>query len=442
MKNLTLSILIVLLSSLLCAEGLPTYLKVRKQERNDSSESSVLYAGERITVYVDANSTRSLSAEELNRNDLFAVRFLNTSVILPRLEEFGKVLFIDDNKNEAIMSLTDEKKIDELAALLHHEGGCIGCGSIIKLSKPSQIMSQKSIVSFDASALIKKAMTEGPRAGVKELVDLVNIDNIKSYISELSAYNNRHHRSSTGRQAADYIYNTFKSYENKERNLTVKQYSHSNTPQPSVIARLEGTTNPDEIVIIGCHIDSIAGWSTANRAPGADDNASGTASVKEILRIISTFNYKFKRTVEFHGYAAEEGGLVGSGEIAADYRRQGKNVVGMVQIDMCLYSTATNPEIWLITNKTDAEHVAIAERLAGQYTKATIRKGPLFAGSSDHASWTKNGYPAIFPFENPNSYNRSIHTANDTIAKSGNFVFAENMAKLAMAYIATMAEVE
>jgi leucyl aminopeptidase len=281
-------------------------------------------------------------------------------------------------------------------------------------------------------------MNAEPRSDVQELVDMVNIDNITAFISQLSAYHNRHHRSSTGRQSADYIYNTFKSYERS--GITVSQFQHSSTSQPSVIARVEGTTNPNEIVIIGCHIDSLSGWSSSNKAPGADDNASGTATVKELLRIISTYNYKFKRTIELHGYAAEEGGLVGSGEIAARYRSQGKNVVGMIQIDMCLYSTASKPEIWLITNDTNAQHVELAARFVEQYTKAVWKKGQLFAGSSDHRSWTRNGYPAIFPFENPQSYNRHIHTAEDTIAKSGNFVFAENMAKLGMAYIVSLAE--
>ncbi|WP_372364708.1 M28 family peptidase [Candidatus Uabimicrobium sp. HlEnr_7] len=438
MKNLTMSILIVLLSSFVVADGLPSYLKVREKQRNDDFDASVLYAGEEISIVVD-KSVRSLDAKEMNRDDLFAIRFLNTDKILPRLDEFGTVLFIDEKKNEAIMSLTDEQKIDQLASLLHTEGGCIGCGSILKLSKPSETMNQRRVQpSALASELVEKLMTAEPQSDVQEIVDMVNIDNISAYISQLSAYHNRHHRSSTGRQSADYIYNTLKSYE--RNGLTVSQFQHSGTPQPSVIARLEGTTNPDEIVIIGCHIDSLAGWSSANKAPGADDNASGTATVKELLRIISTYNYKFKRTIEFHGYAAEEGGLVGSGEVASRYSSQGKNVVGMVQIDMCLYSSASKPEIWLITNDTNAQHVNLAARLIEQYTTATWKKGPIKGGTSDHRSWHRKGYPAIFPFENPNSYNRHIHTANDTIAKSGNFPFAHNMAKLGMAYILSMAE--
>ncbi|BBM87512.1 M28 family peptidase [Candidatus Uabimicrobium amorphum] len=437
MKNLTMSILIVLICSFAVADGLPSYLKVREQQRGDDFNSKVLYAGERVSVVVDAQSMRSADAKEMNRDDLYAVRFLNTDIILPRLKEFGTVLFLDEHKNEAIMSLTDEQKIDELAALLHTKGGCIGCGSIIKLGKPSETLVNHRFNPV-AAEIIDQLMTAEPQRNVQELVDLVNIDNVTDFISKLSVYHNRHHRSSTGRQSADYIYNTFKSYE--RNGITVSQFKHSGTPQPSVIVRAEGTTNPNEIVIIGCHIDSLAGWGSSNRAPGADDNASGTGTVKELLRIISTYNYKFKRTIEFHGYAAEEGGLVGSKEVASRYRSQGKNVVAMIQIDMCLYSTASKPEIWLITNKTSPRLVDLCAKLASQYTDAITKRGPLFAGSSDHASWTGQGYEAIFPFENPQSYNKHIHTANDTIAKSGNFVFAENMAKLAMAFISSIAE--
>ena len=69
-------------------------------------------------------------------------------------------------------------------------------------------------------------------------------------------------------------------------------------------------------------------------APGADDDGSGIATLTEILRIAMANGWKPKRTIKFMGYAAEEVGLRGSAAIAADFKAQGVNVVGVMQFDM------------------------------------------------------------------------------------------------------------
>ena len=64
-------------------------------------------------------------------------------------------------------------------------------------------------------------------------------------------------------------------------------------------------------------------------APGADDDGSGIAVLTEVLRIIVMSGYKPEKTVQIMGFAIEEIGLVGSREIASEYKRKGKNVIGM-----------------------------------------------------------------------------------------------------------------
>ena len=51
-------------------------------------------------------------------------------------------------------------------------------------------------------------------------------------------------------------------------------------------------------------------------APGADDDASGIATLTEVIRVALANGWKPKRTVKFMGYAAEEVGLRGSNAIA------------------------------------------------------------------------------------------------------------------------------
>ncbi len=87
----------------------------------------------------------------------------------------------------------------------------------------------------------------------------------------------------------------------------------------------------DEVLIFGGHIDSTAPGMPTGRAPGADDDASGSAVVLEMFRILTSSGFVPAKTIEFHGYAAEEVGLRGSQEIAAAYRAAGKSVIGMVR---------------------------------------------------------------------------------------------------------------
>ena len=84
-------------------------------------------------------------------------------------------------------------------------------------------------------------------------------------------------------------------------------------------------------------------------APGADDDASGIATLTEVLRIAMAEGYRPRRTVMFMGYSAEEVGLRGSRAIAQRFAAEGRNVVGVLQMDMTNYrapgSTATSGHV-------------------------------------------------------------------------------------------------
>ncbi len=441
-------ILSLFVSTTLCANDLPSYLQAEEKGRSFVAPTHLLYDGEDISVSIKQDGFSTLDNSEMNREDLYACRFLNILEILPVLENYGKVLYLSPNKTEAIMSLTDQDKIDDLAALLHTKGGVIACGAIIKLSSPSEIIALEGIQTLASEELAVELADEimqreaDPR--ITSMTSKVNKDNIRKFVEELSAYNNRHHRSSTGAAAADHIFKTFSAIAQSNPDLSVRKVNHSNTPQPSIVATLRGTTKPNEKVIIGCHIDSINGNGSGavhRHAPGADDNASGTATVKEIMQIISDSGIKFARTIEFHGYAAEEAGLLGSGNVAKEYKAKKEVVVGMIQIDMCLYNTG-DKTIWLVSNDTSSKHNELAAHLVPLYTDTETKSAMLWGGTSDHRSWTRLGFHAIFPFENPRSYNRKIHTTGDTITSTEDFAFASNYGRLGIAYLASLAEIE
>lgn len=105
--------------------------------------------------------------------------------------------------------------------------------------------------------------------------------------------------------------------------------------QPSVIARFPGRNTSAPLTILGAHLDSIASSNpTSGRAPGADDDGSGTVDLIEAFRALAAAGFAPATPVEFHWYAGEEGGLLGSQAISANYKSAGKQVKAMLQLDM------------------------------------------------------------------------------------------------------------
>jgi len=74
----------------------------------------------------------------------------------------------------------------------------------------------------------------------------------------------------------------------------------------NVVGELRGTELPDELVIMGGHLDSH------EIGPGALDNATGAVQVMEAARLLSRQRQQLKRTIRFIGFGAEEVGLLGS----------------------------------------------------------------------------------------------------------------------------------
>jgi leucyl aminopeptidase len=196
------------------------------------------------------------------------------------------------------------------------------------------------------------------------------------------------------------------------------------------------------VVVLGGHLDSINVSSSTASAPGADDDASGVASLTEVIRVAMLKGYKPARTVKFMAYAAEEVGLKGSAAIAAQHKSSGTNVVGVLQLDMTNYR-GSSYDIVLVSDYTNAAQNSFLSSLITKYlpgvTSTSTRCG---YGCSDHASWYNQGYAASIPFEalmgQDNPY---IHTSSDTLTQSaGSAQNSVKFVKLAAAYMAELAK--
>lgn len=268
---------------------------------------------------------------------------------------------------------------------------------------------------------------------VRAVLPKVSADRIKTTIGELSAMKNRYFQSESGAAASAWLRDRWRSYSDRT-DITIDLVD-TGYPQKSVVMTIPGTTKPDEVIVIGGHLDSISPGGTRGTAPGADDDASGIATLSEVARVLLASDIRPARTIQFMAYAAEEVGLRGSLKIAKDYQARGVNVVGALQLDMTNFQ-GSDRDIWLIDDHTDHDQNAFMVKLIESYTDATWGVDRCGYACSDHASWTRYGYRASMPFESRfKDSNRDIHTNRDTLERSDNNAnHAVKFARLATAY--------
>jgi len=107
----------------------------------------------------------------------------------------------------------------------------------------------------------------------------------------------------------------------------------------NVVAEIKGVEKPEEIVILGAHLDS---W---DLGPGAADNALGVSIALETSRILANLEIPLRRTVRFVLFSGEEQGLVGSFEYVKTHDHELDNIVMMINLDMTglMYPGVLNP---------------------------------------------------------------------------------------------------
>jgi len=243
-----------------------------------------------------------------------------------------------------------------------------------------------------------------PQASAQTIVDSI------SFLSDLYT---RYYTSVTGIEAGHVVQRHFQDLAGDAAGVQVTNFTNV-FPQISTIATIAGSgPNKDSVVIIGAHMDSV-GSSASGRSPGADDDASGTASLFEIFRVLVNNNYQPDYTLRFMAYAAEEVGLLGSQAIAASYLKNDVDVYAVLQLDMTGYD---KDAIGIITDYTSGELNAFVRTLVETYTSLNWKNSVCGYGCSDHASWNKTGVRAAFPFETPFiESNPNIHSPRDTLS--------------------------
>lgn len=176
----------------------------------------------------------------------------------------------------------------------------------------------------------------------------------------------------------------------------------------NVIAEIPGSEKPEEIVIVGGHLDSWDG------ATGTTDNGTGVATTLEAARLLVQAGVKPKRTIRFMLWGGEEQGLLGSKGWIQAHKDELPRISAVLVHDggtnYCAGINATAPMV------KDFEAIFAPVKTLDNEMPFSVRevKG-LSPGSSDHDSFLAADVPAFFWNQKGKAnYTHTHHTQFDT----------------------------
>jgi len=248
---------------------------------------------------------------------------------------------------------------------------------------------------------------------IDSLVSQIHADSVRMFIQQLQDFGTRYCLAANRDSVALWIQSRFFSMGFSDVQLDSFQYG--STMQKNVIATLPGSTKPAQIIVIGGHHDSYASGNPLVFAPGADDNASGTAAVLEIARVLRQTGYHPKSTIKFATFAAEERGLLGSAALASRLRQAGASISLMINHDMISYTSAAPSQRSVDINYYSGfEYLRdAASSMVISFTDLNSRAGDLNSSGSDSYSFWANGFPAVYFAES--QFSPFYHSSQDVI---------------------------
>lgn len=336
------------------------------------------------------------------------------------------------DENAVVVAKIKEDQLSRLSRQMHHHHN--RCGGYIVHDTLQQALIEQNRGKVESKFV---APSISQQDTVNRLLPQVSAQNIISTIRYLStSFNNRFYNTSGGVAASNGLKSRWDSLASGKSYVDVTQYSHS-WAQKSVIMTVTGSEYPDEVIVVGGHLDSTIGSTGENStAPGADDDASGIATLSEVARVLLT-NGQPKRTVKFMAYAAEEVGLRGSKAIAQNHKSNGVNVVAALQLDMTNYRGSSYDIVFMTDYTNSSQNTFLTQILDTYLPNVNYGFDSCGYACSDHASWYNQGYPVSMPFEATFSgANPRIHTPNDTLANSDTSgAHALNFAKMGLAFV-------
>jgi Peptidase family M28/Secretion system C-terminal sorting domain len=279
---------------------------------------------------------------------------------------------------------------------------------------------------------------------IQQIISSVNQDSLIYFVRELSGdiptlINNTpqtiasRNKNQPGNSLAEtYIKQKLQSY-----NLATTIQSFSATGK-NVIAVQTGNMFPNKKYIICAHFDDMP---IGSIAPGADDNASGTAAVIEAARIFS--HYSFPYTLVYALWDEEEQGLIGSYFYVGQAAANGDSILGVLNLDMIAWDSNADNAAEIHTN-SNINSTNLKDKLIQVNSDFNIGLSLSVRNpgttASDHSPFWANGYGAVLLIEAlfGGDFNTYYHTTSDLLIHF-NQTYYLKMTKLTLATLGLLA---
>jgi len=271
---------------------------------------------------------------------------------------------------------------------------------------------KENTVAFDVRARAAERMA--PAAWIQNLVDAVSRSDFEASLTHLASFPTRFSTSAQYRDAATWARRQFEAmgYATMVQPISIPVLGDNS--QNVVAERLGKGSGTRDLVLVVAHLDSIniSGGPEAN-APGADDNATGSAGLLEIARVLK--DHTAERDLRFVLFGGEEEGLFGSQQYidnlpAADRTR----IRAVINMDMIGTLNASTPSVLLEGAAVSKPLIDELAKAAETYTALDVQTS-LHPFNSDHVSFIEEGFSAVLTIEGTDGANDNVHTVNDTL---------------------------
>lgn len=246
----------------------------------------------------------------------------------------------------------------------------------------------------------------------------------------------RHTLSARVRDAERYVY---EYYAGLGLDVAYASWAYGSYSGRNVVAEVRGSTNPEKVLLVGGHLDSQS-QTPYTLAPGADDNATGTAATMLMARLLR--DYRPAVTVRFIHFTGEEQGQWGSKVYAAALRQRGEQVIGLINLDMVGWDGNQDRVVEIHTGsgpKSNSIGTAFLERNTRYAQGLTFeRKTTTASRFSDHSPFWDNDYASFLIIENffddatPRDRNPYYHDTGDLPLRV-DFNYVARIGRVAMA---------
>ncbi|MEP6922360.1 MAG: M28 family metallopeptidase [bacterium] len=340
-----------------------------------------------------------------------------------------------------------------------------------------------------------KAIAGKPNAEVTRMLQQIDAGNIERTIRKLVSFGTRNTLSTQTDPnrgvgaASDWLYGEFVKVAAASggrmtvEKQTFEQQKAARVPEPTmvtnVVATLRGAQPESEkrIYVVSGHYDSMCTSPTDEKcdAPGANDDASGTAAVLEMARVMAS--HKFDATIVFMAVAGEEQGLLGATYFAEQAKQKASDIEGMFTNDIIGNTLGGNgtrdrrtirvfsegvpsnekPEEANVRRGVGGENDSSSRQLA-RFTKEMgeryvpgmnvmmVYRRDRYLRGGDHIPFLERGYPAV-RFTEPNEDYRHQHqnvrkeegVQYGDLPEFVDFPFIANVARINAATLAELA---